>query len=103
MRSIGAGDICEFVGQDVDLVAPGSLGTVASVFDPPAHYSCGAGCGQRVGLTVREFPTPEGYIGWCVCSWRPVSRKDDFDRALEDIKARAWDLIPARPLQPITA
>jgi hypothetical protein len=93
MSAVGPGDLLEFVSWGFG-PRRGDLGTCEAVFEGPPDAGCTAGCDSRTVLVIREWPTPPDMLGWCRCSWAPVSRRSDFEKTLESLRTSAHDLAP---------
>lgn len=99
---VGAGDYVEKTAGDPE-VPTGTLAVVDALTPIGPNTEC-EGCGAKgptTGLLIRGFPPGPGYLGWCACAWRPVSRRSDFERLLESLRASAHDVIPIP--HPVTA
>lgn len=84
---IGPGDLVECVRADpAHLYAIGRIYTVTEI---GPIYSCPCNCGDQEphgGLRVKERPCTSPRQWWCLHSFRPISRRKDFERVLEGLK-----------------
>lgn len=97
--AIGPGDIVECIEPG----GPFKRGTLYHVSDVTPETPCDCiTLGVRpwafphAGLLFHDAPKPRVGVAWCCLCFRPISRRSDFEKTLEQIRAHAFDLKPAR-------
>lgn len=89
---LSAGDLVERIKPVRDFDLPiGSICRVTAI--SPALGFC-ANCSPddpHTAIWIAEVPTD---AAWCLCGFRPVSRRSSFEATLEALRITAFDLAP---------